>query len=160
MSPARADTVVIGIGNVIRSDDGLGVHAVRMLRERGRDEQVELIEGGTAGLMLLPHIAEASRVLLVDAIAFGAEPGALTRLEDGRGAFAAGMTPHDVGLADLLTAARLSDAWPDELVLHGVQPGSTALGTELTTPVAAALEPLVDAVEVELAAWLQGSLRA
>ena len=152
--PSLPATVVIGIGNVIRSDDGLGVHAVRRLRERGRhSDDVELIEGGTAGLMLLPHVAEARRVILIDAIAFAAPPGTLTRLEDGRGAFATGMTPHDVGLSDLLEAAQLTDSWPQKLVLHGAQPESTALDTELTPRLAAALDPLVEAVEAELEAW-------
>jgi hydrogenase maturation protease len=151
MTPPRRGIVVIGIGNIIRSDDGLGVHAVQRLRERlALAEGVELIEGGTAGLLLLPDLAGASRAIIIDAIDTGAAPGTLTRLPNGEGAFAGGMTPHDVGLADLLTAARLSDAWPDVLVLHGAQPGSTAMGTELTPPVAAALDGLVAAVEAEL----------
>jgi hypothetical protein len=61
-----------------------------------------------------------------------------------------GMTPHDVGLADLLDAARLTDAWREELVLHGAQPGSVAIGAELTPPVAAGLDSIVDAIEAEL----------
>jgi hydrogenase maturation protease len=64
-----ADTVVIGLGNVILSDDGLGVHAVRRLRERPElDADTELVEGGTAGLLLLPYLEDARRVILVDAI--------------------------------------------------------------------------------------------
>ena len=142
MTPRSPATVVIGIGNVIRSDDGLGVHAARRLRDRRRHgDDVEIIEGGTAGLMLLPRVAEAYRVILIDAIAFGASPGTLTRLEDGRGAFPTGMTPHDVGLSDLLDAARLTDSWPQELVLHGAQPESTALDTELTPALATGARP-------------------
>ena len=60
---------------------------------------------------------------------------------------------HDVGLRDLLGAARLSGAWPEQLVLHGVQPDSIALGTELTPTVAAALDGLVDNIACELAGW-------
>jgi hydrogenase maturation protease len=147
---------VIGLGNMVLSDDGLGVHAVRRLRELyAFDDGVELIEGGTAGLLLLPHLADARRALVVDAIDTGSNPGTLTRLEgeDWASAFATGMTPHDVGLADLLGAARLSGAWPERLVLHGAQPSSTAIGTELSAPVAAALDPLVDAIAAELLAW-------
>jgi hydrogenase maturation protease len=154
MSEPQAQAVVIGIGNVVRTDDGLGVHAIRRLRERRKcAEDVELIEGGTAGLLLLPHIADAHRVLIIDAINIGARAGTLVRLARGEGAFASGMTPHDVGLADLLDAARLTAAWPEELVLHGAQPRSTAFGTELTPPVAAALDGLVDAIEAELTLW-------
>src|SRR5450755_4504136 len=152
----RAGVVVIGVGNVALSDDSLGVHAVRRLRERfAFADGVELVEGGTAGLMLLPHLADARRAILVDAIDTGAPVGQLVRLEgkDWASAFAVRMTPHDVGLADLLGAARLSGAWPRELVLHGAQPASTHVGTELTTAVAAPLDPLVDAIAAELVRW-------
>jgi hydrogenase maturation protease len=151
-----AETVVIGLGNVVLSDDGLGVHAVRRLRQRySLSDRVELIEGGTAGLLLLPHLADARRAIIVDAIDTGAPAGTLIRLpgEDWASVFAIGITPHDVGLRDLLGAAKLSGAWPRELVLHGAQPASTEIGTELSAPVAAALDPLVCAIFAELAAW-------
>jgi hydrogenase maturation protease len=151
-----AETVVIGLGNVILSDDGLGVHALRRLRDRySLADRVELIEGGTAGLLLLPHLADARRAIIIDAIDTGAPPGTLIRLpgDDWASNFAIRITPHDIGLRDLLGAARLSGAWPRELVLHGAQPASTAIGTELSAPVAAALDPLVHAIVAELAAW-------
>jgi hydrogenase maturation protease len=151
-----AGVVVIGIGNVVRSDDGVGVHAVVRLRERlGSQPDVTLVEGGTAGLLLLPHLADARRAIIIDAIDVGAQPGTLVRLDGDQfaSAFSAGATVHDVGLRDLLGAARLSGAWPEQLVLHGVQPGSTTLGTELTPTVAAALDGLVDSIAGELAGW-------
>jgi hydrogenase maturation protease len=150
-----AGVVVIGLGNVVLSDDGVGVQAVVRLRERlGSQPDVTLVEGGTAGLLLLPHLADAERAIIVDAIDIGAEPGTLIRLGGDEFADAfSGSTVHDVGLRDLLGAARLSGAWPEQLVLHGVQPGSTTLGTELTPTVAAALDGLVDGVANELAAW-------
>jgi hydrogenase maturation protease len=156
-----AETVVIGLGNVVLSDDGLGVHAVRRLRRCSLAKGVELIEGGTAGLLLLPHLADARRAIIVDAIDTGAPPGTLVRLpgEDWASAFSIRITPHDVGLRDLLGAAQLSGAWPRELVLHGAQPASTAIGTELSAPVAAALDPLVCAIVAELAAWDASALQ-
>ena len=150
------DTVVIGLGNIVLSDDGAGVHAVRQLRRRTPPVSgVELIEGGTAGLLLLPHLADARSAIIVDAIDTGAPAGTLVRLDgdDWASAFELRMTPHDVGLVDLLGAAQLSGAWPEQLVLHGVQPASTAIGTELSAPVAAALEPLVDAIAAEVRLW-------
>jgi hydrogenase maturation protease len=145
--------VVIGVGNVVLSDDGLGVHVVRRLRERADVARVELVEGGTAGLLLLSHLADARRAIVVDAIDVGAAPGTLVRLEgtDCEQAFTTGTTVHDVGLPDLLAAARVSGAWPDELVLHGAQPGSVAVGTRLSPPVAAVLDELVDRIARELA---------
>ena len=156
-----AGIVVIGIGNVVRSDDGVGVHAAARLRERlGSQPDATLVEGGTAGLLLLPHLADARRAIIIDAIDVGAEPGTLVRLagDEFASTFSAGATVHDVGLRELLGAARLSGAWPEQLVLHGVQPGSTALGTELTPTVAAALDGLVDSIAGELAGWQTASL--
>jgi hydrogenase maturation protease len=151
-----AGAIVIGVGNVLHRDDGLGVHVVRQLREAGAAPPgVELVDGGTAGLMLLPHLAGAARVVIVDAIAVGAAPGTLVRLagDDVPAGLADGRTPHGVGLLDLLGAARLTGAWPDELVVHGAQPGSTELGTELSAPVAACLDALVGRVADELRGW-------
>lgn len=151
----RAD-VVIGLGNVILTDDGLGVHAIRRLRDRYAFRgDVELIEGGTAGLLLLPHLADARHAILVDAIDTSAAPGTLTRLdgEDWMGVLSLRMTPHEVALEDLLGAAQLSGAWPQRLVLLGLQPGSVALGTELTPPVESALDSLADAIAAEVLAW-------
>lgn len=156
MTPAGA-TVVIGVGNVVRRDDGLGVHALLRLHASGAvDERaVELVEGATAGLSLLPHLAAARRAIFIDAIDAGAAPGTLVRLLGGDlpGGFRGGRTAHGVGLADLLGAARLTGAWPDQLVVHGAQPQSTEIGTELTAPVAACLDALVARVAAELRAW-------
>ena len=154
MSLPPSGVVVIGIGNIIRSDDGLGIRAIRRLRQRHRlRPEVDLIEGGTAGLLLLPYIAAARRAIIIDAINIGAPAGTLIRLAEVQRVFAKGLTPHDVGLADLLDAARLADVWPETLILHGAQPASTAIGTELTAAVDASLEPLADAIEAELSVW-------
>jgi hydrogenase maturation protease len=153
---ASGGTAVIGLGNVVLTDDGLGVHAIRRLRARYElTGEVELIEGGTAGLLLLPHLADARQAIILDAIDVGAAPGTLVRLDGDQwsSAFSVRMTPHDVGLADLLGAAQLSGAWPDSLVLHGAQPACTTIGTELSAPVAAAVDSLVDAVATELRSW-------
>jgi hydrogenase maturation protease len=157
------ETVVIGLGNVVLSDDGVGVHAVARLRERlPCTDTIELVEGGTAGLLLLPYLADCDRVIIIDAIDTGASAGTLVRLEgdDWPAMFATHVTVHDVGLRDLLGAAQLSGAWPQRLVLPGVQPASTAIGTELSAPVADALEPLVGAVAAELASWESQALAA
>ena len=116
---------------------------------------MELVEGGTAGLLLLPHLADARSAIIIDAIDTGARAGTLVRLEgeDWPTAFTSRVTVHDVGLRDLLGAAQLTGALPQRLVLHGVQPATTAIGIELSTPVARALGPLVSAVQAELATW-------
>lgn len=162
MSSTQVEASVIGLGNIVLSDDGLGVHAVRRLRERcAPRNDIVLVEGGTAGLLLLPHLADSRRAIIIDAVDTGAGPGTLVRLDAGEwaNAFSPTVSPHDVGLRDLLGAARFSGAWPEELALHGIQPGSTAIGTELTALVAASLDRLVDRVAAELASWTGGVSR-
>jgi hydrogenase maturation protease len=141
---------------VILSDDGLGVHAVRRLRERYvLGAGIEVVEGGTGGLLLLPYLEDARRAILVDAIDAGLPPGSLTRLEgeEWTSAFSIHMTPHDVALEDLLGTARLRGTWPEELVLLGVQPGWLTLGTSLSPAVATGLDRLVEAIAEQLTAW-------
>ena len=151
-----AGVAVLGLGNVVLTDDGLGVHAVRRLRARHTlGPGVEVVEGGTAGLLLLPWLADSRRAIVVDAIDRGAPPGSLHRLDGAAwtSAFDARMSPHDAGLADLLGAARAR-----RRAARGPRParpaaGAARLGNELSPPVAAALDRLVDAVAAQLAAW-------
>jgi hydrogenase maturation protease len=149
-------TIVLGLGNVAQADDGLGIHAVRELLARyDLPPRVEVVEGGTAGLLLVPVLSDADRAVIVDAIDLAAVPGTLHRL-DGRSwstAFLPRLTPHDAGLSDLLGAAALAGALPAELLLLGVQPERIGWGCEPTSTVAAAIPMLVDALVGELRAW-------
>ena len=151
---ARRGTVVIGVGNVICQDDGLGVRALERLRRRHRlPADVRLVEGGTAGLLLLPYLAEADRVILVDAVEFDAPAGTLVRLDGAEvvGSLAGGGTVHELGAVDLLRAARFSGAWPRRLTLLGMRPDRTGIGTDLSPAVDAALDRLADRIAAELA---------
>jgi hydrogenase maturation protease len=156
MSSHRAASVVIGLGNVALTDDGIGMHTVDRLCTRYElPGAVEAVKGGTAGLLLLPLIADANRVIIVDAIDTGAPPGTILRLEGETvgSAFARALTPHDVGLTDLLAAARLTGYWPGRLVIMGVQPACVDVGTELSPPVGAVLDALVADITAELEGW-------
>jgi hydrogenase maturation protease len=156
MRSHRAASVVIGLGNVALSDDGIGVHAVDRLCTRYElPADVEAVKGGTSGLLLLPLIADANRAIMIDAIDTGAPPGTLLRLEGEAvgSAFAGALTPHDVGLTDLLAAARLTGNWPGRLVVIGVQPACVDVGTDLSPPVGAVLDALVAAIAAELEGW-------
>jgi hydrogenase maturation protease len=149
-------TLVLGIGNVVQRDDGAGVRAVQRLCERwDLDGEIEVVEGGTAGLLLLPWLGDADRVVLVDAVDGEALPGTIHRLDGDAWAQASAGAPtvHDVGVCDLLATARLAGMRPAEVVLIGVQPQAVELSTDLSAPVAAALDDLADAIARQLAAW-------
>lgn len=156
LNPARK-TVVVGVGNIIRSDDGAGVHALRKLQRDSRlPDDVTLIEGGTRGLELLACLYDSSRLLLLDAVDIGEQPGTLLRMagDELRG-LPCGASVHQLGVADLLATLPLVSETPREIVLLGVQPAWTDWGTELSAPVEAALEPLVEAAVKQLHVWSQ-----
>jgi len=147
--------VVLALGNLIRSDDAVGLFALRRLQEDSRvPAEVSLVEGGTKGLELVPYVSEASRLLVLDAVEVGARAGTILRLagEDIR-SLPGGGSAHELALADILAALRILGCEPKEIVLLGVQPAGTELGTSLSPPVEAALPALVDAAVVELKRW-------
>jgi len=150
----RVAVLVLGLGNVLLSDDGLGpVTLARIERDYQLPSQVRLVEGGTLGLMLLDELAQAAHVILVDAVATGAPPGTLVRLDGDavRDAVRDRLSVHQVGVADLLDAARLIGRYPDSVVLLGLAPGSIGFGIERTNAVQEALGTLVSAVVQEVA---------
>jgi len=146
--------LVLGLGNVLCEDDGLGVAAVHLLLRRHRPPaDVSVLDGGTLGLSLLPHLEDARAAILVDAIRGEGPPGSLVRLEgeDVAPAVAARLSVHQVGVVDLLDGARWHDRCPDPLVLLGVIPRSLGLGVGLSPPVEAALPALVERIVAEAA---------
>ncbi|MBI1919920.1 MAG: HyaD/HybD family hydrogenase maturation endopeptidase [Geobacter sp.] len=148
--------LVLGIGNTIMSDDGVGSRVVQRLQDEfSFPTGVSVLEGGTLGLDLLPHLEGISRLLIVDALETGKLPGTIVRLsgEEIPSAFRTRLSPHQVGLQDLLAVAAFQGFAPEEMVLWGIQPASIEPGTELTEAVALQVEMLVENVLAELRRW-------
>lgn len=144
--------LILGLGNVLLGDDGLGVAAVRqLLAEYEPPEGVQVLDGGTLGLSLLPHLEDAERAILVDAIADDAPVASLVRLEgeDVAPAVAARLSPHQIGVSDLLEGARWLGRSPRIVLLLGLVPGSIELGLERSAAVEASLPDLVGRVVEE-----------
>ena len=144
--------LVLGLGNVLCGDDGVGAVAVHLLERRYRfPDGVQVLDGGTLGLSLLPLVEQAKVAILVDAIRTGEAPGTLVRLEGDAVALAVAerLSVHQVGVADLLEAARWRGRYPPRLVLLGIVPASLELGVGRTAAVEAALPALVEAVVAE-----------
>jgi hydrogenase maturation protease len=151
-----AATLVLGIGNLVMGDDGIGVRVVQELATRYRfPSGVTILDGGTLGLDLLPHLEGVDRLLIIDAVATGGEPGTLVRLtgEEIPVVFATKLSPHQMGLQDLLAVARLLGHEPREMVLWGVQPATIEMAMELSPAVAAQFEPLIGQSVAELRRW-------
>lgn len=156
-------TLVLGLGNRLMRDDALGVLAVQALLQRySFPEEVRLVDGGTLGLDLLPQLEDVERLLIVDAMDMGAEPGSVFRLEgvEVPRAFAAKLSIHQMGVQDLLGLAELRGHLPTELVVWGAQPESIEMGLELTPVLERTFENVLDGVVRELTAWGQPPARA
>jgi len=140
-------TLILGIGNVLLSDDGAGVHAARSLATRlVRRDAVQVLDGGTLSFTLAPMIAGAQRLIILDATQLDGPPGEIRTFigeEVDRLLGRPRLTVHEIGLRDVLDVVRLSGDLPSERALIGIQPGSLAWGTELTPAVAGVLESVV-----------------
>ena len=148
--------LVLGLGNVLCGDDGLGAVAVHLLQRRYRaPDGVSVLDGGTLGLSLLPYLEEAHEAILVDAIRGDGPPGSFVRLEgDEVGPAVAGrLSVHQVGLSELLAASRFQGTLPEKMTLLGIEPLCIEWGLDLSPPVSAALDGLIGAAVRELRAW-------
>lgn len=146
--------LILGLGNVLCGDDGLGPTAIAHLeRDWLEPAGVQTADGGTLGLSLLPMIEDARHLLLVDAVRGDAPPGTPLRLSgvEMETAVRERLSVHQVGVADVLEALRLRDRLPQTVVLLGVVPATLGLGLGLSTPVAAALPALVAGIVAEAA---------
>jgi len=147
--------IVLGIGNVLLSDEGVGVHAVKALIEQyelGKD--VEVVDGGTTGMELLPDLEGADHLVVIDAIRAGQSPASVVRLEGDQvpAFFKTKISPHQVGLSDVLAALAFKGHAPAHVVLIGVQPVTLTLGMQLSPEVNAQLDAVLNLVVAELAA--------
>lgn len=147
------NVLILGVGNILLSDEGVGVRAVEALMERYTlPPEVELLDGGTAGMELLDFMARRDLVIIADAVKSGHAPGDVVRIAgDGVPAFfRTRISPHQLGISEILATLRIIGEAPGEVVIIGVEPQSLATSLEMTPPVAAALPRLVRGVIDEL----------
>jgi hydrogenase maturation protease len=149
----RIGVLVLGLGNVLLGDDGLGAAAIaRVERDYRIPPHVRLEDGGTLGLALLDLLADSDHVILVDAVRTDAPPGALVRLDgaDVADAVRDRLSPHQVGVADLLDAARLIDCYPSTVTLLGLVPETIDLAVVRSRAVDSGIDQLVRAIVGEV----------
>ena len=152
MGDSKRSLLVLGLGNILCGDDGLGVVAVHELERLYRpSEGAKLVDGGTLGLSLLSIFESSQDVILVDAIHANGPPGSLVRLvgDEVAPAVRTRLSVHQIGVADLLDGLRLLGAYPHRLVLLGLVPETMELGLERSAAIDANLGALIDAVVKE-----------
>jgi hydrogenase maturation protease len=152
----QISVLVLGIGNLVMSDDAVGVMVAQRLQQRYRfADNVEIMDGGTLGLDLLPKLENITNLIMVDAVETGKKAGTCVRLsgQELPIALQTKVSPHQMGLKDLLAVSELMGHSPKEMILIGVQPGSIEMEVGLTEEVEAQLETLISNVLIELINW-------
>ena len=145
--------LVLGVGNVLLGDEGIGVRVVEELQNNyAFSDDVELLDGGTAGIELLRYIENKDLLIIVDAMRAGHPPGTVFKVEgeDVPKKFMTKVSPHQIGLSDLLAAGILSESIPPKIVLFGIEPEKLETGIYITDSVASNLAKIVAAILDEL----------
>ena len=152
---------VLGLGKRLETDEALGAIVVERLQTEPAlleslpdPGSVEMIDGGTVGLALLPYLMGLDGLVVVDAINANREPGTLIDLEGSaliRHDLV--MSVHDLGAGELLGALHVLDAWPRRVRVVGLEPQAIELGLNLTPPVAAGVPALLETVAAHLGEW-------
>ncbi len=140
---SQATTLILGIGNNLLQDEGVGVHLVQRLQGRlAEHSEVTCLDGGTLSFTLADAVASHPNLIVIDACATGGPPGTVCRFEGAemdRYLRGGGKSVHEVSLSDLLDMARLTGGLPGHRLLVGVEPECLDWGETLTPAVAAAL---------------------
>ena len=145
--------VVLGVGNVLMSDEGVGCRAAELLREHV-PPGVRVLSPGAIGPETVSDVEGATHLLVLDCIDAGREPGTVVRLDAaGLAPSAIAMSAHEFGLTDLVMLLGQRGCAPVSVVVMGVQPANVAPGLELSSEVEAALPPLLDAALDLLGSW-------
>lgn len=154
MTLTAAPVVIIGIGNPMRGDDGIGPAALACLEKTNfarRHQEVELVCLDGEASRLIETWCTRHLAIVIDAVQFGSAPGSIHRLELGRDplpSWAAETSSHSAGLAEAVELARTLRRLPEELIVFGVEPADLTLGARLSGPVRAALPTLIRHVTV------------
>ncbi len=147
---------ILGIGNTLFSDEGVGVHVLPLLEEiYDGDPTIEIIEGSTDGIKLLGPVEDTDYLIVIDAINAGKQGGTLISLVDEQipAYFGIKMSIHQLGFQEVLLAAKLRERYPKHIVMLGMQPSSLELGVQLTAENQEKLPDLANLVKNQINQW-------
>jgi hydrogenase maturation protease len=145
--------LVLGVGNILLADEGIGVRVVEAFQQRYViPEGIDVLDGGTAGMDLLDTLSGRSHIIIVDAVRTGAEPGTIVRLagQNVPALFNNRISPHQLGISDVLAVLRLIDQEPRHIALIGIVPLDLDPGLELSRAIADKIDEMVELVAGEL----------
>ena len=151
-SACSSPVLVLGVGNILLGDEGVGVHVIRQLERHTLPLDVELLDGGTASLDLLDSIANRDKVVVIDAVKGGSEPGAIYRFtySDIKAQRYIFTSLHQVGLLETLSIATYLNCMPREIIFFGIEPKQIDWGLELSPEAAATVPRVIELVLAEI----------
>ncbi len=134
-------TAIIGVGNFLMSDEGVGIHAISELRKFQWPDSVEIIDGGTPGVSLLHMIDGRKLVILIDCADFGGKPGEIRTFdpEELERDQNSEVSLHATDLLGALALAKSAENYPEKVIIVGIQPKKIEMGTTLSEPAALAI---------------------
>ncbi len=150
------EIAVIGLGNILLRDEGVGVHVANAIKQRYTfTPEVEIIDGGTMGLDLLPVFEGRDRVLIIDAVDFQKEPGHIGVIENENipSVLNSKLSVHHINLTDVIYASKLMNILPSEIFLVGIQPESLDAGLDMTDTINKKINALIEIVLERLKQW-------
>ena len=148
--PHTSKTAVIGVGNILMRDDGVGVHVVRELERGHHRNGVRYIDGGTAAFGALDEARDCDVLIIVDAVKAGGEPGTVYRMDLDEWRTGGGVSLHDVGLLDAISTAKMVEGRDLSVSVIGIEPEEISPGLELSISVRERFEKLMDCVLEEI----------
>jgi len=145
-------TLVLGVGNILLRDEGVGVRVVEAMGQLELPPGVELVDGATAGLDLLDLLADRGKVIVIDAIEGDSEPGTVLRLrlEDLVPRDGQSISLHEIGVLETLAVAGQLGIAPRDVIVFGVKPHNVGCGLDLTPEIAGRVPEIVELVLAEL----------
>ena len=148
----RKPVLVLGIGNILLHDEGIGVYVVEQMQKGGVPDYVELLDGGTAGADLLDHICDRQKVIVVDAVDADIEPGTILRFTPDDLASQAGqsISLHEFGIAETIDMARQLNCAPKQVVIIGIKPKDLEPGVGLSGEILEIVPRVIEAVVAEI----------
>ncbi|MFA6055802.1 MAG: HyaD/HybD family hydrogenase maturation endopeptidase [Thermodesulfovibrionales bacterium] len=152
----KKDILVLGIGNTILKDEGIGVRVAEKMMEMSLPPEVEVMDGGIKGLDLLYYIEGRKKVIVVDAVKAGAPPGTLFRFTDNDLAAKKGVmrSAHGIDFSDVIAVARFTGTKPAEVIFLGVEPYDLSVSMELSPKIEEMIPILINLVMKEIDAYL------
>ncbi|MFK9093348.1 HyaD/HybD family hydrogenase maturation endopeptidase [Bacillus salipaludis] len=148
--------IILGIGNTLFSDEGVGIHLLPLLEETLKDyENIEIVEGLTDGMKLLGPVEDAENLIIIDAINAGKAGGTIITLKGDEipAYFGIKMSIHQLGFQEVLLAAKMRERYPKQIVMFGMQPTSLQLGIGLTETNQSKLKELANVVVEQVNQW-------